>query len=216
MPIQNEVESDDADALIRDPHFIEAPVDETDEDDLTAPYLIEPTPEELAATDEPEVENLNLGDILQNIDADDTISLYLKEVSQTPILSTDEQIELTRRIERGRMARVELAGGTVSKKQKQELTRLTEDGKAARDHLVTSNARLVISVAKKYMGWGVPFLDLIQEGNIGLIRATKKFDYRRGEQIFHLCDLVDTTGCQPGNYRTGTDNTYPTPFGRSN
>jgi RNA polymerase primary sigma factor len=64
-----------------------------------------------------------------------------------------------------------------------ELRRLIEDGWAAREHLITANSRLVISVAKKYMGRGVPFLDLIQEGNIGLIRATKKFDYRRGHKF---------------------------------
>ena len=64
-----------------------------------------------------------------------------------------------------------------------ELRRLIEDGWSAREHLITANSRLVISVAKKYMGRGVPFLDLIQEGNIGLIRATKKFDYRRGHKF---------------------------------
>ncbi len=63
------------------------------------------------------------------------------------------------------------------------LRKLIEDGWAAREHLITANSRLVISVAKKYMGRGVPFLDLIQEGNIGLIRATKKFDYRRGHKF---------------------------------
>ena len=67
--------------------------------------------------------------------------------------------------------------------ERQELRRLIEDGWAAREHLITANSRLVISVAKKYMGRGVPFLDLIQEGNIGLIRATKKFDYRRGHKF---------------------------------
>ena len=64
-----------------------------------------------------------------------------------------------------------------------ELRKLIEDGWAGREHLITANSRLVISVAKKYMGRGVPFLDLIQEGNIGLIRATKKFDYRRGHKF---------------------------------
>ncbi len=75
--------------------------------------------------------------------------------------------------------------------------KLIEDGWSAREHLITANSRLVISIAKKYMGRGVPFLDLIQEGNIGLIRATKKFDYHRGYQIQHLCHLVDPPGCDP-------------------
>lgn len=122
-------------------------------------------------------------DYLANIDTKDTIGLYLKEVSRVPLLTAEEEVELAQRIERGRMAREELAKGRVGAKRRKELRRLIEDGWAAREHLITANSRLVISVAKKYMGRGVPFLDLIQEGNIGLIRATKKFDYRRGHKF---------------------------------
>jgi RNA polymerase primary sigma factor len=122
-------------------------------------------------------------DDLANIDTDDTIGLYLKEVSRVPLLTAEEEVNLAQRIERGRMAREELAKGRVSSRRRMELRRLIEDGWAAREHLITANSRLVISVAKKYMGRGVPFLDLIQEGNIGLIRATKKFDYRRGHKF---------------------------------
>jgi RNA polymerase primary sigma factor len=122
-------------------------------------------------------------DDLANIDTDDTIGLYLKEVSRVPLLTAEEEVELAQRIERGRMAREELARGNVNTRRRIELRRLIEDGWAAREHLITANSRLVISVAKKYMGRGVPFLDLIQEGNIGLIRATKKFDYRRGHKF---------------------------------
>jgi RNA polymerase primary sigma factor len=145
----------------------------------------EPTEEDLTAgADEVEetVKELLLDD-LENIDTDDTIGLYLKEVSRVPLLTAEEEVELAQRIERGRMAREELASGTVNNKRRHELRRLIEDGWAAREHLITANSRLVISVAKKYMGRGVPFLDLIQEGNIGLIRATKKFDYRRGHKF---------------------------------
>ena len=122
-------------------------------------------------------------DDLANIDTDDTIGLYLKEVSRVPLLTAEEEVDLAQRIERGRMAREELARGNVSIRRRTELRRLIEDGWDAREHLITANSRLVISVAKKYMGRGVPFLDLIQEGNIGLIRATKKFDYRRGHKF---------------------------------
>ncbi|KPL81066.1 RNA polymerase sigma factor RpoD [Ornatilinea apprima] len=122
-------------------------------------------------------------DDLAHIDTDDTIGLYLKEVSRVPLLTAEEEVELAQRIERGRMAREELARGNVSTNRRVELRALIEDGWAAREHLITANSRLVISVAKKYMGRGVPFLDLIQEGNIGLIRATKKFDYRRGHKF---------------------------------
>jgi RNA polymerase primary sigma factor len=149
----------------------EAPLEEPVEDELS-----------LSVDDEDREPGLSLDD-LQNIDTDDTIGLYLKEVSRVPLLTAEEEVELAQRIERGRMAREELARGNVSMRRRGELRRLIEDGWGAREHLITANSRLVISVAKKYMGRGVPFLDLIQEGNIGLIRATKKFDYRRGHKF---------------------------------
>ncbi|MCC7129366.1 MAG: sigma-70 family RNA polymerase sigma factor [Anaerolineae bacterium] len=156
------------------------------------PYVEEPVPggpsdEELAEEDELE-EDRTRGQVVEdnylaNIDTDDTIGLYLKEVGRVPLLTAVEEVELAQRIERGRLAREELARGNVSLRRRQELQLLIEDGWAAREHLITANSRLVISVAKKYMGRGVPFLDLIQEGNIGLIRAAKKFDYRRGHKF---------------------------------
>jgi RNA polymerase primary sigma factor len=145
-----------------------------------------PSDEELIEedVDEDARRDLSVDDnYLANIDTDDTIGLYLKEVGRVPLLTAIEEVELAQRIERGRMAREELAKGNVSPRRRQELQALIEDGWAAREHLITANSRLVISVAKKYMGRGVPFLDLIQEGNIGLIRAAKKFDYRRGHKF---------------------------------
>lgn len=144
----------------------------------------EPSDEDLTITEEETSEaKAAAADDLENIDTDDTIGLYLKEVSRVPLLNAEEEVELAQRIERGRMAREELAKGNVNNRRRLELRKLIEDGWAAREHLITANSRLVISVAKKYMGRGVPFLDLIQEGNIGLIRATKKFDYRRGHKF---------------------------------
>ncbi len=122
-------------------------------------------------------------DYLSNIDTDDMIGLYLKEVGRIPLLTAEQEVELAKRIEAGRAARAELARGKVSPKRREELRRIIEDGWRAREQLIVANSRLVISVAKKYIGRGVPFLDLIQEGNIGLIRATKKFDYRRGHKF---------------------------------
>ncbi len=146
-----------------------------------------PTDEELVEEEvEEEVTRRDLivdDNYLANIDTDDTIGLYLKEVGRVPLLTAEEEVELAQRIERGRLAREELARGNVSPRHRGELQMLIEDGWAAREHLITANSRLVISVAKKYMGRGVPFLDLIQEGNIGLIRAAKKFDYRRGHKF---------------------------------
>lgn len=153
-----------------------------EDDDLAS----EPSEDDLSKDEVKEIveesRQANVDD-LRHIDTDDTIGLYLKEVSRVPLLTAEEEVELAQRIERGRMAREELAHGRVSKKRSQNLRLLIEDGWAAREHLITANSRLVISVAKKYMGRGVPFLDLIQEGNIGLIRATKKFDYRRGHKF---------------------------------
>ena len=120
---------------------------------------------------------------LANIDTDDTIGLYLKEVGRVPLLTAQQEVDLAMRIEAGRDAREYLADGGVGTDKREELRQYIEDGWAAREHLITANSRLVISVAKKYMGRGVPFLDLIQEGNIGLIRAAKKFDYRRGHKF---------------------------------
>ena len=119
-------------------------------------------------------------DLLANVEIGDMIGLYIKEASRVPLLTHDEEIELSQRIERGKLAREELARGNTSPIRSKELHRLIEDGWTARQHLITANSRLVISIAKKYMGRGVPFLDLIQEGNIGLMRAAKKFEYQRG------------------------------------
>jgi len=158
------------------------------------PYLedspvVGPAEDELVAVEEEETEDelrravVVDDNYLANIDTDDTIGLYLKEVGRVPLLTANEEVELAQRIEHGRMAREELAKGNVTSHRRSELQMLIEDGWLAREHLITANSRLVISVAKKYMGRGVPFLDLIQEGNIGLIRAAKKFDYRRGHKF---------------------------------
>ncbi len=117
---------------------------------------------------------------LSQIEVDDTISLYLKEVGRVPLLSAEEEVELAKKMEKGRWAKRRLKRGVSNPEERKRLEKLVEEGEAAREHLIKANSRLVVSVAKKYMGRGVPFLDLIQEGNIGLIRAVKKFDYRRG------------------------------------
>ncbi len=119
-------------------------------------------------------------DYLAHIEINDTVGLYLKEAGRVPLLTQAEEIEITQRIERGREAMNRLAQGGLTPEERERLRWEIQDGWDAREHLITANARLVISVAKKYMGRGVPFLDLIQEGNIGLMRAAKKFDYTRG------------------------------------
>jgi RNA polymerase primary sigma factor len=145
------------------------------------PYIedIEDSQQELENPDVGSEEEQSL-DFLSNVDVDDTVGLYIKEATRVPLLTAEEEKTLAQRIEQGRMAREDLATGDVNPKQQAALRRIIEDGWTAREHLIIANSRLVIAVAKKYMGRGVPFLDLIQEGNIGLMRAAKKFDYHRG------------------------------------
>jgi RNA polymerase primary sigma factor len=117
------------------------------------------------------------------VEADDTIGLYLKEIGRVDLLTAEEEVSLARRMEQGVMAAEALRKNGVDSDRHWELESKIRDGLAAREHLISANSRLVISVAKKYIGRGVPFLDLIQEGNIGLIRAAKKFDYHRGHKF---------------------------------
>lgn len=117
---------------------------------------------------------------LSQIEIDDSISLYLKEIGRVPLLTAEEEVDLAMRMEAGRDSRQTLSEGMDDWEEREKLLWLVRDGQSATEHLIKANSRLVVSVAKKYVGRGVPFLDLIQEGNIGLIRAVKKFDYRRG------------------------------------
>jgi len=150
----------------------------------------EPSEEEMEEIEIEEEESTTLRDLSQDdaylsaIDADDTIGLYLKEIGRVPLLVAAEEVALAKRMEKMKIAREHLAkGGKIASTRRDSLQADIDDGWAAREHLITANSRLVISVAKKYMGRGVPFLDLIQEGNIGLIRAAKKFDYKRGHKF---------------------------------
>ncbi len=129
-----------------------------------------------------QVTDLDFTSTFENISSDDTIGLYLKEMSRVPLLKVDEEIDIARRIEDGRSSKKELerSNGGCPEKEKHQLQQQVEDGLLAREHLIKANTRLVVSVAKKYIGRGVPFLDLIQEGNLGLMKAVEKFDYHRG------------------------------------
>jgi len=117
---------------------------------------------------------------LESLDTSDAVSLYLREIGRVPLLTAEEEVELAKRMEEGRFATRRLRRGEARGDEHHRLGAISERGRQAEQHLIKANSRLVVSVAKKYMGRGVPFLDLIQEGNIGLIRAVAKFDYRRG------------------------------------
>ncbi|HNB50801.1 MAG TPA: sigma-70 family RNA polymerase sigma factor, partial [Anaerolineales bacterium] len=112
----------------------------------------------------------------------DPVGLYLKEMSSVPLLTTEEEISLAQRIENGRACDKELRrlNGSATSQQVENLSTSIQDGDRARESLIKANTRLVVSIAKKYIGCGVPFLDLIQEGNLGLMKAVEKYDYLRG------------------------------------
>ncbi len=116
----------------------------------------------------------------KGMSVEDAVSLYLKEISRTPLLTPEEERELAAQVERGRQASDELAQSTQDREHRDRLLEEIKAGERARQHIIEANYRLVVSIAKRYTGRGVSFLDLIQEGNIGLIRAVEKFDYRRG------------------------------------
>ncbi len=118
----------------------------------------------------------------------DLVGRYLAQLGSTPLLSAAEEVELAKRIETGVYAEQLLAGKvgaadgarTLADDDRRELDVIVRDGERARDHMIRANLRLVVSVARKLSGRGLPFLDVIQEGNLGLIRAVEKFDYAKG------------------------------------
>ncbi len=111
----------------------------------------------------------------------DPVKDYLKQIGKVPLLNAAMEVELAKRIEAGLFSEEKIAAGTrMSAKLADELTWIVEDGRRAKNHLLEANLRLVVSLAKRYTGRGMLFLDLIQEGNLGLIRAVEKFDYTKG------------------------------------
>jgi RNA polymerase primary sigma factor len=116
---------------------------------------------------------------LENSALDDPVRMYLREIGKVPLLSAAQEVAIAKRMEAGlfREAELEATGLTV---EERALDRVVDDGRLARGHLIEANLRLVVSVAKRYIGKNMTLLDLVQEGNIGLIRAVEKFDYTKG------------------------------------
>lgn len=142
-----------------------------------------------------EVKNENEGFVLSDDDEDDApaqqvaaagatadpVKDYLKQIGKVPLLNAEQEVELAKRIEAGLFAEDKLAAADkLAPKLERELEIIAEDGRRAKNHLLEANLRLVVSLAKRYTGRGMLFLDLIQEGNLGLIRAVEKFDYTKG------------------------------------
>ena len=150
--------------------------------------------EDTKVGDEPEGTE-NAGFVLSDEDEDDApaqqvaaagatadpVKDYLKQIGKVPLLNAEQEVELAKRIEAGLFAEDKLANADkLAPKLKRELEIIAEDGRRAKNHLLEANLRLVVSLAKRYTGRGMLFLDLIQEGNLGLIRAVEKFDYTKG------------------------------------
>lgn len=125
-----------------------------------------------------------VGDI-NAVSADDPVGLYFRQMAQEPLLSANEEVELARRIERGKRATEYLSQNraSITPERLERIEKLIRDGQAAREHLGRANTRLVVSIAKRYMSQGLPFPDLIQEGNVGLMRAVDKYDHKRGNRF---------------------------------
>lgn len=117
------------------------------------------------------------------ITSDDSVSLYLNEMSRVPLLNREEEITLAKKMELGRHARQTMIDANGEVENFEEIQRLINEGKEAREYLIKANIRLVVSIAKKYRRFGSSFLDLIQAGNVGLIRAVDKFDYTLGNRF---------------------------------
>jgi len=128
--------------------------------------------ESLVAEDEPEEEEEEVDlSVPEGVAIDDPVRMYLKEIGRVPLLTAEEEVELAKRIE--------------------------QDDMESRRRLAEANLRLVVSIAKRYVGRGMLFLDLIQEGNLGLLKAVEKFDYRKGYKVQYLCHLVDPSSHYP-------------------
>lgn len=134
--------------------------------------------EEIEVTKE-ELEDLS---VPEGINIDDHVKMYLKEIGKVDLLSAEEELSLAKRMVDGEETKIQLAemGEDISKKDREAMEAIIDDGEVAKKCLAEANLRLVVSIAKRYVGRGMLFLDLIQEGNLGLIKAVDKFDYTKG------------------------------------
>jgi RNA polymerase primary sigma factor len=155
-----------------------------DEDDYVEIDLDELSLSQLDVETIKEEELINIEKMPSNVRVDDPVRMYLKEIGRIPLLVAEEEVNFAMRVESGKMAQKELEEareqGTLTDQKRVQLEQMIEDGLIAKTKLIEANYRLVVSIAKKYVGRGMLFLDLIQEGNMGLIRAVDKFDYEKG------------------------------------
>ncbi len=174
-----------ADALIA--KLVENGIEVQDDEESDTESLADVDEPDDAALREVEEELEEEEDFVQNVIqlstsdlTNDPVRMYLREIGQVNLLTAADEVSLAKRIQRGLNARKKLSQNNLGKKEQIKYKAHEIDGKLAKRYLAEANLRLVVSVAKRYIGRGMSFLDLIQEGNIGLLRAVEKFDYRRG------------------------------------
>jgi RNA polymerase primary sigma factor len=189
---EEELEAEPGDADVEEVEVEETEVDVAEEtEDVESDEDAEPAPAKAGAEDETE----DAGFTVSDADDDDApaqqvvtagatadpVKDYLKQIGKVALLNAEQEVELAKRIEAGLFAEEKLAGSSqFEPKLRRELEWIAQDGRRAKNHLLEANLRLVVSLAKRYTGRGMLFLDLIQEGNLGLIRAVEKFDYTKG------------------------------------
>ena len=125
-------------------------------------------------------EEMEMSLYAEGITVDDPVKIYLKEIGRVPLLTADEEIVLAKKMKEGSLAKKRLSTEELTDEETKELNAAVKEGAAAKKRLSEANLRLVVSIAKRYVGRGMQFLDLIQEGNLGLIKAVEKFDYEKG------------------------------------
>lgn len=159
--------------------------EEEDEDEFVEIDLDELSLSSMDVEDIKEEELMDVETLPPTIRVDDPVKMYLKDIGRIPLLNAEEEVNLAMRVEVGKHAKEELDGYKkegieIPDQERVQLEQMLEDGLIAKERLIEANYRLVVSIAKKYVSRGMQFLDLIQEGNMGLIRAVDKFDYEKG------------------------------------
>ncbi|MFE5409682.1 RNA polymerase sigma factor [Microbacterium sp. NPDC056569] len=157
--------------------------DEEDEEESTKPAFTEPLPTGAIVISSSDEDDVPVYSTQITGATADPVKDYLKQIGKVPLLNAAEEVELAMRIEAGLFAEEKLSHMSAAEKTSQlglDLQWVARDGQRAKSHLLGANLRLVVSLAKRYTGRGMQFLDLIQEGNLGLIRAVEKFDYTKG------------------------------------
>ena len=182
-------DSDDADADASKGGKKDAADDDADDEDeegTTKPAFSEPLPTGAIVISSSDDEDVPVYSTQITGATADPVKDYLKQIGKVPLLNAAEEVELAMRIEAGLFAEEKLSHMTAAEKSNQlglDLQWVARDGQRAKSHLLGANLRLVVSLAKRYTGRGMQFLDLIQEGNLGLIRAVEKFDYTKGFKV---------------------------------